>query len=276
MERSTRKAPCSFFRAFVLLSSLLFFFSISATNLFSNWSWCPPQAALVDCAPCVEERVLPVLSSSTPPPQSATSTPLAPCSRDAWVQLAAHKLNAGFFPQQDTHNKGGEPFTAWHSFALEPYEESFDDPWMPLVPSGRQPIAVVPPGRKVNILLIGDSTDQNTCRKACELWNGTMVDQTLIGKVWVKWSNLGCNLSWGSLSTAHTYGAQQRGPYQRNISVATMGNDPGIDTVVRIPLIFQSYRSEWGFDPDVVIYQSVLWTVKVRGARIMFVGVASA
>lgn len=209
--------------------------------------------------------------------------------------VATQAINAGFFAGSGQQGVPS-PWRSWRSFAFP----AFDAFWNSSVAGNTTPpgVPLPPNASKVHILLLGDSVDRGNIEQACKFWNRKnnwahdalwlQPDSAGGGKIPGRDEFLVCDTPWGSAEIIHTYGAQQReshdicaprhgsvcpslpshrsprpgGGYHHGYNGSSPKDGPLVHTENRLPAIAAQYMARRGHAPDVVVYQSVLWTAK--------------
>ena len=199
---------------------------------------------------------------------ASLAPPVTP-ARLSRSQVAALAVSAGFYRESGGAAGASTSHTSWHSFALAAFEEVKNETWACDAPSG---LCALPdelrvigaqPGQLLRplVLLIGDSTDRDALSGGfCEAgglgWH-VYNHQPNVSLAYDDF--LSCETEWGVIEMAFSYGVWLHGPYHMGFSSNRSVLD---DTELRLPSLVAAVTARWGRAPDVVLYQSLLWTMR--------------
>lgn len=187
-------------------------------------------------------------------------------------QVAALAVSSGFYREGYWRTAAGEPaivrmrHASWHSFASNVFEAVKNETWEStgLLPDELRELRSPPHSQtKPIVLLIGDSTDRDALYHSGFCEERGKKDFYLERKCPFDLF-LTCEREWGVIEAVFTYGASPHGPYHLNF---TNAQGSLVSTERRLPALIASVVERRGRAPDVVVYQSVFWSIVGRTYR---------
>ena len=172
-------------------------------------------------------------------------------------QAVGLAVSAGFWREYSAGDSGlnqiqSSKYASWHSFAFDAFETLKLDFWkeglLSDVLSPVSPALLRAPSVPRLVLLIGDSTDWESVYYGCR---GRVEVIGSLGRD-VEYDNImSCSDTWGAIDSVFSFGAAQQGPYHAGFVDSTES---------RLPAIIQKVTALHGHAPDLVVYQSILWS----------------